>query len=149
MSIAEQIIYGVADVEAVATRLKELLLHCKVMTFTGTLGAGKTTLIRALLRQLGVQGDITSPTFTYMNVYEDAQGNAIYHFDLYRITSLEMFANAGFEEYLYQPRSWALIEWPEVIEPILTHDVCRVHLEYGDDLETRALRVQCDVTKKA
>lgn len=144
MNFEQTITYRIDDIESVAKQIKELLPHCKVITFTGTLGAGKTTLIRALLRQCGVQGDITSPTFTYMNVYEDAQGNNFYHFDLYRITNVEMFAQAGFDEYVYQPRSWALIEWPEVIEPLLTHDVCHVHIDYHDDLEKRILRVKCD-----
>ena len=149
MNVHEQtIIYGVDEVESVAQRLKDLLSTCKVMTFTGTLGAGKTTLIRSLLRQCGVQGDITSPTFTYMNVYEDDQGNNLYHFDLYRITSVDIFVNAGFDEYLYQPNSWALIEWPEVIEPLLTHDVCHVYLDYYDELEKRKLRVVCKCKKK-
>lgn len=145
----QTIIYGVDEVESVAQRLKELLSTCKVMTFTGTLGAGKTTLIRALLRQCGVQGDITSPTFTYLNVYQDAHGNSFYHFDLYRITSVDMFVNAGFDEYLYQPFSWALIEWPEVIAPLLTHDICHVYLDYYDELEKRMLRVTYDTIKKA
>lgn len=150
MSLHEQtIIYGVDEVESVAERIKKLLLQCKVMTFTGTLGAGKTTLIRALLRQCGVQGDITSPTFTYVNVYEDVHGNSFYHFDLYRITSVDMFAHAGFDEYLYQPNSWALVEWPEVIAPLLTHDVCHIYLDYYDELEKRVLRVVCDTNKKA
>ena len=150
MILHEQtIIYGVDEVESVAGQIKKLLSSCKVMTFTGTLGAGKTTLIRALLRQCGVQGDITSPTFTYMNVYEDVHGNNFYHFDLYRITTVDMFVNAGFDEYLYQPNSWALIEWPEVIEPLLTHDVCYVYLDYYDELEKRVLRVICDTKKKA
>jgi len=123
MSLPEQtIIYGVDEVEIVAERIKELLQQCKVVTFTGALGAGKTTLIRALLRQCGVQGDITSPTYTYMNIYEDVHGNSFYHFDLYRITSVDMFVNAGFDEYLYVPASWTLVEWPEVIMSLLTHD---------------------------
>lgn len=148
MSVHEQtIIYGVDEVESVAQRIKDLLPGCKVITFTGTLGAGKTTLIRALLRQCGVQGDITSPTYTYMNVYEDQDGNNFYHFDLYRITSVDMFVSAGFDEYLYQPNSWTLIEWPEVIAPLLTHDVCHVHLDYYDELEKRMLHVTCDTNK--
>lgn len=150
MNLHEQTFtYGINDLEFVAQRIKELLSHCKVMTFTGTLGAGKTTLIRALMRQCGIDNEVTSPTFTYMNVYEDEQGNHFYHFDLYRITSVDMFHHAGFDEYLYQPHSWALIEWPEVIEPLLTHDVCHVYIDYGDDLEKRILRVKCNALEKA
>jgi len=112
--------------------------RCSVITFTGDLGAGKTTLIRALLRDLGVLQPITSPTFTYMNRYITADGKTIYHFDLYRLNNLEEFRAQGFDEYLYQPNSYCLIEWPAIVMPLLTQDVCPISLEY--EAEARALR---------
>ena len=114
----------------VAAQLKNLMDHCQVFTFTGPLGAGKTTLVSELLRQTGIKGPITSPTFTYVNEYENEQGKRFYHFDLYRVKSLAEFLSSGFDEYLYAPASWALIEWPEVISPLLNHAVCQVSLEY-------------------
>ena len=136
----ETIIYGFEEVPCVAEQLLKCLHACKVMTFTGTLGAGKTTLIRELLRRVGIQEPVTSPTFTYMNVYTNQIGQKFYHFDLYRIESLEDFCSAGFDEYLYQPNSWAFIEWPAPIMPLLTHDVCHIFLEYLDD--KRVLNIQ-------
>jgi tRNA threonylcarbamoyladenosine biosynthesis protein TsaE len=128
----EAVTYGLQEVPAVAQQLAKKLQHCRIMTFTGSLGAGKTTLIRELLRTMGIQEPITSPTFNYVNVYTNKEGQKFYHFDLYRITSLDDFCAAGFDEYLYQPNSWVLIEWPELIMPLLTHDVCHVVLEYAD-----------------
>lgn len=128
----EPIIYGLEQVVQVAEQLSKLLRSCQVLTFTGSLGAGKTTLIRELLRNDGIQEPITSPTFTYMNVYTNKNGQKFYHFDLYRIESLDDFCAAGFDEYLYQPNSWTFIEWPELIMPLLTHDVCHIFLEYED-----------------
>ena len=132
------IVYGLDQIGLVADYLAARLPTCQVMTFTGTLGAGKTTLIRELLRHVGIQEPITSPTFTYMNLYVNQKGQKFYHFDLYRVGSLDEFCSAGFDEYLYQPNSWALIEWPELIMPLLTHDACHILLEYSD--ESRILR---------
>jgi tRNA threonylcarbamoyladenosine biosynthesis protein TsaE len=113
------------------------------MTFTGPLGAGKTTIIRELLRRSGVTGLITSPTFTYVNLYTNEQGQTFYHFDLYRIQTLDEFAHAGFDEYLYQPNSRCFIEWPAIIEPLLSSNVCRVTLDY-DGSDARMIYVLLD-----
>ena len=129
----ETMVYGLQQVHQAAEHLFKRLPFCQVMTFTGSLGAGKTTIIRELLHKVGIQEPITSPTFTYMNLYVNKSGQKFYHFDLYRIESLDAFCLSGFDEYLYQPNSWAFIEWPELIQPLLTHDVSHVYLEYSDD----------------
>lgn len=136
-----KIIYGIDEVPEIVEKLYALLATCKVMTFTGPLGAGKTTLTRLLLQRCEVVDLITSPTFTYVNVYENRQGQTFYHFDCYRIKTLEDFKAAGFDEYLYQHQGLAFIEWPEVVLPILTHDVCHIALEYEGD--KRSLIVDC------
>lgn len=90
-----------------------------LITLTGDLGAGKTTLVKNLLRSWGVQDEILSPTFTYVNCYKNDQGQKIYHFDLYRVSNLNQFSELGFDEYLHEPDAICLIEWPQVILPIL------------------------------
>jgi tRNA threonylcarbamoyladenosine biosynthesis protein TsaE len=115
----------------VALQLRQYLDRCQVVTFTGSLGAGKTTLINALCRQMGVTDHVSSPTFTYVNIYTTVNGKKIYHFDLYRINTLDDFIMAGFDEYLYVPYSWAFIEWPAVIMPLLDHDVCHASIDYN------------------
>jgi tRNA threonylcarbamoyladenosine biosynthesis protein TsaE len=129
----EKIIFSLNQVEYIAKKLQEQLSTCAIMTFEGPLGAGKTTLIRTLLTQVGVQGPITSPTYTYLNQYENQQGQTFYHFDCYRLAALNDFLMAGFDEYLYQPDSWTFVEWPTVIQPLLTHSVCSVVLDYHDN----------------
>ena len=129
------------QIDQVADALFQLRDQCKVYAFKGTLGAGKTTLSQKLLRRFGVEGVITSPTFTYVNLYHLPDGKVMYHFDLYRITSIDEFMLSGFNEYIYQPNSWALIEWPEVIAPLLQHQVCQVALEYVDE-DTRQMKVK-------
>ena len=112
MKHTEKLVYGLDEVEAVAQKLVRYLDTHQIMTFAGPLGAGKTTLIQTLLRACGITQPITSPTFTYLNQYENDQGKTFYHFDLYRIPSLNDFLAAGCDEYLYVPDSRVLIEWP-------------------------------------
>lgn len=131
-----QLVYTLDQLDRAVKIVKGQMNECQIMTFTGDLGAGKTTLIRALLRDLGVTQPITSPTFTYMNRYTTAGGKTIYHFDLYRLNNLDEFMQQGFFEYLYQPDSWCLIEWPTIIMPILTHGVCSITLDYEDESRT-------------
>jgi len=136
--------YNLDEIEKVVAYLKQMFSFCRIFSFYGPLGAGKTTLIRELLRDCGVQGPITSPTFTYLNVYKNAQRQKFYHFDLYRLSKVNDFLEAGFDEYLSDKDGICFVEWPEVIEPILKSDknnVCRVHIEYEKKSEQRLLRL--------
>ena len=134
--------YSVTDIPAVVKTLHELLGFCKVMTFTGSLGAGKTTLVQELLRYEGVQDVIQSPTFNYVSLYTTPSGLRFYHFDLYRLSSVRDFMEAGFHEYLYDPNSYAFIEWPEIIMPILTKQVCHVRIDYVHE-DARSIEYTC------
>lgn len=134
-------VFGVEELDTLATTLFELRNKCQVYAMRGSLGAGKTTLSQRLLTRFGVTGIMTSPTFTYVNMYQLSDGKMIYHFDAYRIGSVDEFILNGFNEYLYQPNSWAIIEWPEVIMPLLQHKVCDIQLEYVDDV-TREIKVK-------
>lgn len=138
----KEIVYSLQEQDKVIQELKLLMNKYHVFACSGPLGAGKTTTIKALLRSCGITDTITSPTFTYVNAYENGQGECFYHFDLYRISSVEEFQAQGFDEYLYQPGSWAFIEWPEVIESLLTHDVCRLFFDYHEDPEKRVLKIE-------
>lgn len=135
----QQITYSLNQISDVVDTLLPLLQSAAVFTFTGTLGAGKTTLIKALLKKAGVLDVVTSPTFTYVNVYQASRGT-FYHFDLYRIATLDDFCAAGFDEYVYLPNSWAFIEWPAVIMPLLAKKACHIHIEYVG-LESRMLTI--------
>ena len=143
MRYSKEIIYSLDDHEIVIQELKKLMPHVRVFACSGPLGAGKTTTIKALLRSCGVKGVITSPTFTYMNEYTNDCGERFYHFDLYRIGSVQEFQAQGFDEYLYQS-GWSFIEWPEVIKPLLTHDVCWVMFDYHKDPDKRIIKMELD-----
>lgn len=139
--MVKEIIYSLEQQDAVIQELKNLMATYQVFACSGPLGAGKTTTIKALLHRCGITVPITSPTFTYVNMYENNDGERFYHFDLYRIGSIEEFQAQGFDEYLYQGNTWSFIEWPEVIEPLLTHDVCHLFFDYHEDENKRVLKI--------
>ena len=97
----------------------------RVFAFYGTMGAGKTTFIKAICEELGVNDVITSPTFAIVNEYEATAAETIYHFDFYRIKKLEEVYDMGYEDYFYSG-SLCFIEWPELIEELLPDDAVRV-----------------------
>ena len=103
-----------------------------VFAFYGKMGAGKTTFIKAVCEELGVEDVITSPTFSLINEYTDGQGNPIYHFDFYRIKKLEEVYDMGYEDYFYSG-CLCLLEWPELIEGILPEDVVKITIEEQAD----------------
>ena len=120
------------ELDQVVERLLALTHTKKIFTFTGTLGAGKTTLIPPLCKTLGVTEPVQSPTYTYMNIYKTPE-TTIYHFDLYRLSSYHDFVEAGFEEYLSIPNSFCFIEWPEVVQSTLpVNDTCSIFIDYHE-----------------
>ena len=129
----EEKVFTYHEVPEVVATLYGMMKQCKVFAFEGPLGAGKTTIVRSLLEKCGIHEPITSPTFTYVNVYKNEKGQTFYHFDLYRLNSLDEFIEAGFDELLYQEDSWAFIEWPEIIMPLLTKQMCKVNIDYHHD----------------
>ncbi len=134
-----RLLYTFEEVGNIAQLLHNALRYCNVITFYGPIGAGKTTLIRDFLRGLGVTEPIVSPTFTYVSCYKTKAGRSVYHFDLYRIESAAQFESMGFSDYLYEPDALVIIEWPEVIAPLLTVPVCSVTLDYASTPEKRSL----------
>lgn len=138
----QSVTYTLAQIDSVVEMIKKQMGNYSVFCFFGDLGAGKTTLIKKILASCGVTGVITSPTFTYVNIYKNAANQTFYHFDLYRITSIDEFSMLGFDQYLYQPNSFVFIEWPEIILPMLSHDMCSVAIEHGKNPDTRTIRIQ-------
>ncbi len=106
--------------------------NSKVFAFYGKMGAGKTTFIKAVCEELGVDDVITSPTFAIVNEYETGDGQSIFHFDFYRIKKLEEVYDMGYEEYFYGG-SLCFIEWPELIEGLLPDDSKKVTIEEQPD----------------
>ena len=104
----------------------------KVFAFYGKMGAGKTTFIKALCEELGVEDVITSPTFALVNEYTSGSGDPIYHFDFYRIKKIDEVYDMGYEDYFYGG-NLCFLEWPELIEDLLPEDVIKVHIVTEED----------------
>ena len=114
----------------------------KVFAFYGKMGAGKTTFIKALCEELGVEDVITSPTFAIINEYTShssllAPHSSIFHFDFYRIKKLEEVYDMGYEDYFYSG-ALCFIEWPGLIEEVLPEDAVKVTITEKED-GTRAI----------
>jgi tRNA threonylcarbamoyladenosine biosynthesis protein TsaE len=118
---------------------------CRVFAFYGKMGAGKTTFVKAVCEELGVEDVITSPTFAIVNEYTlsprqehlalpfmPGQSEKVFHFDFYRIRKQEEVYDMGYEEYFYSG-SLCFIEWPELIEGLLPDDAVRVTISEDPD----------------
>lgn len=122
--------YYLDTIDDISKRIIENVTS-KIILVYGDMGAGKTTLIKSIVKNLGSKDDVSSPTFSIVNEYE-AINDLIYHFDLYRLNDIEEAYNFGIEEYLYS-NHWVIIEWPEIIESILPEDINRIDLCINDN----------------
>ncbi|MEI7661641.1 MAG: tRNA (adenosine(37)-N6)-threonylcarbamoyltransferase complex ATPase subunit type 1 TsaE [Bacteroidota bacterium] len=99
----------------------------RVFAFYGSMGAGKTTFIKAVCAVLGVADIVQSPTFSIINEYKTVAAESVFHFDFYRIRKTEEVFDIGYEDYLYSG-SYCLMEWPELIEALLPEDTIRIRI---------------------
>ena len=121
----------IKSIEEIAVAAKEFVAAMgerKVFAFYGKMGAGKTTFIKAVCEELGVEDVINSPTFAIVNEYVDGQGEPVYHFDFYRIKNLQEVMDLGYEDYVYSGHV-CFMEWPELIENLLPDDAVKVTIE--------------------
>ena len=125
----------IKDINEIRSAEREFIdnMHAgKEFAFYGKMGAGKTTFIKAICEEMGVDDVITSPTFAIVNEYETSEEDTIYHFDFYRIKKIEEVYDMGYEEYFYSG-NLCFIEWPELIEDLLPEDATKVTIEEAED----------------
>jgi tRNA threonylcarbamoyladenosine biosynthesis protein TsaE len=123
---------SLADLPQVARQILDLSKELTIWKFEGNLGAGKTTLIQVLCKELKVSQPVQSPTFSIVNQYETGSGELLYHFDCYRLKSQEEAYDLGIEEYL-DSGYLCLIEWPQVIDTLLPRPHLLISIEGNDD----------------
>ena len=115
-------IRSLEELNEVADRFLAYVGNRKIFALYGPMGVGKTTFVKAVCRCLGVEDDVSSPTFAIVNEYVTSEGESLYHFDFYRVNSIEEAMDFGYEEYFYGGCR-CFIEWPEKIDELLPEDI--------------------------
>lgn len=123
--------YQLKQIDTIAKTILDNVTS-KVLLLYGDMGAGKTTLIKSLVKALGSQDDVSSPTFSIVNEYKILDG-LVYHFDLYRLKDIEEAYNFGIEDYL-DSNQWIIMEWPQLIESLLPEESNRIDLVINNNL---------------
>jgi len=103
----------------------------RLFAFYGPMGSGKTTIIKAICRELGAEDQASSPSFTIVNEYRIKGGEALYHIDFYRIKKQEEVFDFGIEEY-FASGSYCFMEWPELVEEILPPETYKIRITVGE-----------------
>ena len=122
-----EVVFSLEEIDNVA----QLILNQnpnKVLLFNGNMGVGKTTLIKCLSKNLGVNGNTSSPTFSLVNEYQTNDNQIVYHFDFYRLKTEVEALDMGIDEYLYSG-NWCFIEWPEKIESLIPEKCTTINIE--------------------
>lgn len=119
---------SLADLPEIARKLLNAYPGKRIFAFYGGLGAGKTTFIKAICRELGATDNALSPTFALINEYHTIEEESLYHFDFFRINNLEEVYDIGYEEYFFSG-NYCFIEWPELIETLLPEDTVKIVIE--------------------
>lgn len=135
--------YSVDQLPEVVMELLPLLSKGAVVALHGAMGVGKTTLVSSLCRQLGVEDPVNSPTFAIVNEYHSPEIGMIFHFDFYRINTIEEAIAIGVEDY-FQQAALSLIEWPEKVQELLPPDTIHITIEEQPD-STRSLTLVCPI----
>lgn len=125
-------VFKLEDIDKAAEWVLEVAGDKRVIAFYGGMGAGKTTLIRAICKKLGVEDTVASPTFAIVNEYAGGNGDPVYHFDFYRIKKLEEVRDISFDEYAYSGY-FCFLEWPELIEDLLPEDTIKISITETDE----------------
>lgn len=133
-----EIAYNINEIDQVAQQLIKNFSN-KTILFIGEMGTGKTTLIKALVKTLGSNDDVSSPTFSIVNEYQSPDA-FIYHFDMYRIEDETEALNFGFEDYFVSNNNWIFIEWPQNVASLLPENVDLVSI-YLTNNHSRTLKL--------
>ncbi len=142
------IVKSVTSLDAVALQILNNYPGNRVFAFHGSMGAGKTTLIKSICNQLGAGAAVCSPTFTIINEYASTRGFNVYHFDFYRLKNAREAFDTGAADYL-SGGSYCFIEWPEIAPEILPEDTIHISILPGNGENERIIYIGASMTVSA
>lgn len=137
--LTELVCHSLDDLNKVATRLINQFPDNRIFAFYGEMGAGKTTFIKTICDVLNVDDIASSPTFSLVNVYNRIDNNPVYHFDFYRVKTIEEVYDIGYEDYFFSGQ-YCFIEWPEMIDSLLPDNVVNVYIDAEEGSSNRVIR---------
>ena len=123
--------YHLDDIDQAVDFLLSQVSFGNIVAVDGSMGSGKTTLIKAAVKRLGTSDSISSPTFSIVNTYQ-TKGGMVHHFDLYRLNTTQELVDLGFDIYL-DSNSLVLIEWPELAMPLLPQNTVKITISINSD----------------
>ena len=118
------------ETEAIGAEITRMCPRGSVILLDGDLGAGKTVFTRGFARELGIDEPVSSPTYTIVQEYDLPERGRLYHLDLYRISGVQAALAFGVDEFLNDPSSYALVEWPERITGIIPGNAIKIRLKH-------------------
>ena len=123
--------YSLTNIDEISQLIVDKIKTIKTIMLRGELGSGKTTIVKSILKKIGVNEVVTSPTFSIVNEYNSAE-TIVYHFDLYRIENTEELGVIGFEDYIYS-QNICFIEWPEIVLDKINFKYLDIEVKYLDE----------------
>jgi len=126
------VVNNISELTNIANKILEQYKDKRAFAFYGPMGAGKTTLIKELCKQLNVIDNTSSPTFSIINEYKTKEGKSIYHFDFYRLKNETEAFDLGYEDYFYS-NNYCFIEWPEKVENLLPEDIVKITITVNNE----------------
>ena len=129
--MSKKVKYNRNEIDKVSQLIVDKIKTIKTIILRGELGSGKTTIVKSVLKKMGFNESVTSPTFSIVNEYNFA-GNIVYHFDLYRIENIEELNVIGFEDYIYSQNT-CFIEWPEIVMKNFNFKYLDLEIRYLSD----------------
>lgn len=126
------IAHNLDELESIAPKILAAIGRSRVVAMDAPMGAGKTTLVKALCKALGSISVVNSPTFAIINDYELPTGASVFHFDLYRLKNIDEAYNMGFDEYFYSG-NYCFVEWPDIAADLFPPDTRKLTISVADD----------------
>ncbi len=133
MAVFEFIIPNLNAIDSFAREFWKCFSHQKVFVLEGEMGAGKTTIVAALVKALGCYDTVQSPTYALVNHYATVQSGTVYHFDFYRLKNETEAFEAGLDDLIYSG-NYCFIEWPSVAPGLLPDQYVKIHIQLLEDV---------------